>query len=157
MLIAPNHIQRDTGELTVLETAQTQGAISGKYYFEAGAVLYSKIRPNLVKATIAPCNGLCSADMYPLVAKPSLRSEYLLDILLSTRFTQYAVSGSARTGIPKLNRDHLAKYTCKIPSLSEQDQYLQITSTVRATRAELSDRIATLKLIKQSIMQEISG
>ena len=43
LLIAPNHIESGTGQLLATETAREQGADSGKYAFDAGAVLYSKI------------------------------------------------------------------------------------------------------------------
>ena len=66
VLIAPNHIQSGSGQLLKQETADEQGANSGQYLVSRGQVIYSKIRPNLRKATIAPCDCLCSADMYPI-------------------------------------------------------------------------------------------
>ena len=43
-LIAPNHIESGTGRITEIESASQQAAISGKYLFDQGAVIYSKIR-----------------------------------------------------------------------------------------------------------------
>lgn len=154
-LIAPNHIESETGKLLQLESARDQNAISGKYLYESGAVLYSKIRPNLVKATIAPCKGLCSADMYPLLPKASIRSGYLLEILLSDRFTQYAVSGSMRTGMPKLNREHLAGYMCHIPTLQEQDEYIAMSSSVHSVGETVSKRIGELLTLKTSVLKRM--
>jgi type I restriction enzyme S subunit len=71
-LIAPNHIESGNGRLIVLETAEEQGAESGKYLCQAGDVVYSKIRPALRKVCIAPKDCLCSADMYPLKAHSGL-------------------------------------------------------------------------------------
>jgi type I restriction enzyme, S subunit len=150
-LIAPNHIESGTGRITNLETAQQQAAISGKYLFEAGAVLYSKIRPSLMKAAIAPCRALCSADMYALIPKASIRNEFLLEVLLSDRFTRFAVSGSMRTGIPKLNREHLSQYRCRVPSLDEQDAYLDRVREVRSAESLLDQR----KLVAQSLKSRI--
>lgn len=150
-LIAPNHIESGTGRITNLETAQQQAAISGKYLFEAGAVLYSKIRPNLVKAAIAPCRALCSADMYALIPKANIRNEFLLEVLLSDRFTRFAVSGSMRTGIPKLNRAHLSQYRCRVPSLDEQDAYLDRVREIRSAGSLLDQR----KLVAQSLKSQI--
>ena len=139
-----------------LVTAREQGAISGKYLFEPGAVIYSKIRPNLAKTAIAPVRGLCSADMYPLVPRPSIRKEYLLEILLSDRFTQFAVSGSMRTGIPKLNREHLAQYECRIPSLDEQDAYLEVAVGLRTVDQSILRRVNSLLRVRSSLLQELS-
>lgn len=153
-LIAPNHIESGTGRITNLETAQEQAAISGKYFFDAGAVLYSKIRPNLVKAAIAPCRGLCSADMYALLPNATLRKEFLLEVLLSDHFTRFAVSGSMRTGIPKLNREHLSQYRCRVPSLEEQDEYLRRVRDVRAAADMVSQRITSAQKLKSMTLAE---
>ncbi len=65
-LVAPDHIESKTGLLISQKTAREQGAISGKYEFSPGDIIYSKIRPYLRKAVLVDFSGLCSADMYPL-------------------------------------------------------------------------------------------
>lgn len=156
-LIAPNHIESGTGRITMIESAIKQAAISGKYLFEPGAVVYSKIRPNLVKAAIAPCRGLCSADMYALMTKESLRNEYLLEILLSDHFTQFAVSGSMRTGIPKLNREHLVQYRCHVPDIETQDVYLAGIRAIREAELSLDQRRMATRRLKNQILAEEMG
>ena len=155
-LIAPNHIESETGKIIFIETANQQGAISGKYLFDPGAVIYSKIRPNLVKATIAPCKGLCSADMYALNATNKLRNEYLLEILLSDNFTQFAISGSSRTGIPKLNREYLARYKCVVPEMQKQDEYISRVRMIRSAELSLKQRKDEIrKFMGQVIIESI--
>jgi type I restriction enzyme S subunit len=151
-LIAPNHIEPGTARIITIESASQQAAISGKYLFEPGAVIYSKIRPNLVKAAIAPCRALCSADMYALITKESLRNEFLLEILLSNHFTKFAVSGSMRTGIPKLNREHLAHYKCDVPDLEKQDEYLARVRALREAESSLNQRRNTTHKLKNQII-----
>lgn len=46
ILIAPNHIESVTGRLLFTETAEEQGADSGKYLVQTGDVIYSKIAPS---------------------------------------------------------------------------------------------------------------
>jgi type I restriction enzyme S subunit len=154
-LIAPNHIQSGTGEIIELISTKEQEAISGKYFFNEGSVIYSKIRPELIKATIAPCSGLCSADMYALIPKQTLRKEYLLEILLSDSFTQFAISGSKRTGIPKLNRTHLAQYSCNVPDLQKQQSYLNKVFPVHKSRESLLKRTHESKAIKKAFLDEL--
>ena len=124
-LIAPNHIESKTGRLLAMETAEEQGAISGKYAYSAGTVLYSKIRPALAKACIAPEAGMCSADMYPIVPDHRLRPEYLLMQLLSARFTEWATLESMRVAMPKINRETLGNFRLRVPPLPMQDGYIQ--------------------------------
>jgi type I restriction enzyme, S subunit len=109
-LIAPNHIESGTGRLLLVETARDQAAESGKYTFPAGTVLYSKIRPALAKACIAPERGLCSADMYPIIPSSRLLPAYLLMQLLSETFTDWAVLESMRVAMPKINREALGAF-----------------------------------------------
>ncbi|MGH8608073.1 MAG: restriction endonuclease subunit S [Gammaproteobacteria bacterium] len=101
-LVAPNHIKSGTGKITDHETADEQGADSGKYEVRQGQIIYSKIRPNLRKAAIASVDCLCSADMYPIaVRETELRPAYLLLLLLSAPFTKYAVDCSLRVAMPQ--------------------------------------------------------
>jgi restriction endonuclease S subunit len=154
-LIAPNHIEGETGRLLGIETAAAQSAISGKYLYEAGSVLYSKIRPNLVKATIAPCKGLCSADMYALKPNKTLNKEYLLELVLSDVFTQFAVSNSMRTGMPKLNRAQLEMFNFTVPPIEAQENYLQKTLAVRTAWKEVSARKNKLAIFKKRFLKEV--
>ena len=81
-LVAPDHIESGTGRLLQKETAAEQQAISGKYIFEKGDVVYSKIRPYLRKAILADFDGLCSADMYPLRPAPNVSGGFVLASML---------------------------------------------------------------------------
>jgi type I restriction enzyme S subunit len=111
-LVAPNHIESGSGAISKYETAKLQGAISGKYEVQAGDIIYSKIRPYLKKAAIAKVDCICSADMYAIDGIDAT-NEYLLSAMLGGHFTNYANSVSARTGMPKINRQDLLAY--KIP------------------------------------------
>ncbi len=126
VLIAPNHIESGSGRLIAQQTAAEQGADSGKYLVSRGQIVYSKIRPNLRKATIAPSDCLCSADMYPITPSSSeLLPEYFLLLLLSQPFTKFAVDASMRVAMPKVNREALADCPLWYPSLGEQADILK--------------------------------
>ena len=131
ILVAPNHIRIGTGEIIHLETADNQGADSGKYEVRRGQVIYSKIRPNLRKAAIAPLDCLCSADMYPIAVRATeLRPAYLLLLLLSLPFTNYAVDCSLRVAMPKVNREALGGCWFWYPSRKAQDAILEFIENV---------------------------
>ncbi|WP_181028408.1 restriction endonuclease subunit S [Pseudoclavibacter sp. RFBA6] len=150
-LIAPNHIQSKTGHLLYLETAQEQAAISGKYLVRPGQVLYSKIRPALVKAVIAPTRCLSSADMYAFSTRSSavLRNGFLYWLLLSKPFTDYAIDQSARVAMPKLNQNTLGAAPVWYPSVREQARIERVleasTSRLDATIADAREAIALSK------------
>lgn len=121
VLFAPNHIEKATGRILFTETAEQQGADSGKYLCKKGEVLYSKIRPALAKAAICPeSTALCSADMYPISAANGLSNQYLLWLILSDGYTSMVTLDSDRVAMPKVNRDTLDLYKIPVPPLAEQ-------------------------------------
>ncbi|GEQ98149.1 restriction endonuclease S subunit [Iodidimonas gelatinilytica] len=119
-LIAPDFIESGTGVLDEPPPAEQQGAISGKYHFAAGTVVYSKIRPLLAKVCISPFDALCSADMYPIIPSDSLDNNFLFFQLLSNHFTSFAVMESLRVAMPKVNRETLGAFPILIPPIDEQ-------------------------------------
>lgn len=122
ILVAPNHIESRTGEVTHTETSADQGAMSGKYLCKQGDVLYSKIRPALRKVVLAEDDCLCSADMYALRPSERLMPEYLQYFLLSEDFSAWAELESARVAMPKINRETLSAIRIPVPPLEEQER-----------------------------------
>ncbi|MGE8680366.1 MAG: restriction endonuclease subunit S [Achromobacter marplatensis] len=121
ILVAPNHIESRTGEITHTETSADQGAISGKYFCKQGDVLYSKIRPALRKVALAETDCLCSADMYALRPSERLVPQYLQYFLLSEDFSTWAELESARVAMPKINRETLSAIRIPVPPREEQE------------------------------------
>lgn len=126
--IAPENIEEGTGRVFKLKTAEELKLISGKYAFAPNDVLYSKIRPYLRKATLAPIHGTCSADMYVLTSTVLIH-EYLFLWLLTDAFTNQAVSYQDRTGIPKINRQQLDSTWIAVPPKLEQKSIVDILLT----------------------------
>ncbi len=115
------NIEAQNGRLINLKTAKEEGLISGKYLFDDGMVIYSKIRPYLVKVARPNFKGLCSADIYPLSPfSDKISKDYLFYLLISQEFTDYAIAGSSRAGMPKVNRGYLFDYSFSLPPLETQ-------------------------------------
>lgn len=154
-LIAPDHVGSQTGRLVKKESAAAQGAISGKYLVRPGDVIYSKIRPYLQKAHKCDFEALCSADMYPLTPRPGVNSSFVLHSILGRDFTNFAVSVSARSGIPKVNREELAEYRMEVPGEVEQRAIGKALDDADDVIAGLERVIAKNQGIKQGIMQQL--
>jgi type I restriction enzyme S subunit len=153
------NIATKTGELSELKTAREEGLISGKFVFDATMVLYSKIRPYLMKVARPDFRGLCSADIYPLSVKSGeLNRDYLFHLLLSPDFTDYANAGSARAGMPKVNRDHLFSYRVSLPSVSTQKKLATELDALHQETQRLESiyqrKIAALDELKQSLLRQ---
>lgn len=136
LCIGADSIECHTGRLITHPTVSDVLPKSGKYWFDAGDVLYSKIRPYLAKAALAETGGYCSADMYPLRCNETLRPDYLLALLLTRAFTDFATAESVRAQMPKLNRETLFGYRFPVPPVGLQDQFGERTASIRSIQSQ---------------------
>ncbi|MBV5306466.1 MAG: restriction endonuclease subunit S [Desulfobulbaceae bacterium] len=155
ILVAPDHIESGTGRLLNSQTARQQAAISGKYRFLPGDVVYSKIRPYLRKVWLATFEGICSADMYPFRPGIEIDSQFLLMTLLSERFSRFATSVSERSGFPKINRTELSFFRFALPFKKEQERIAQVAQAFE--NKLLAEQVCKVKLIslKHGLMHDL--
>ncbi len=151
--IGPANIISHTGELVELKFAKDENLKSGKYLFDKGMVLYSKIRPNLNKVAKATFKGICSADMYPLIPMDFVTTEYLLFALKTKRFLDYAVSNSGRANIPKINREALMAFTTPLPPLPLQQSFAARITAIEQQKQRISASIKDLETLQALRMQ----
>lgn len=138
-LFAPNHIESGTGRLLGVESADAQGAESGKYLVEAGEVVYSKIRPALRKLIVAPFKGLCSADMYPVQPTSRVDARFLFYAMLGEGFSKYTLLESDRVAMPKINREALGECVFVYP---QRDQQVRIATFLDRKTAAIDALVA---------------
>lgn len=135
--IAPDNIEGWTAKLLPYLSVKEAGVFSGKHLFSRGSILYSKIRPNLAKVTVADFEGLCSADMYPI--RPYIYREFLVKYMITPVFVDQSVSEENRVAMPKINQAALSNILVPVPPLAEQHR---IVAKVDALMA-LCDRLET--------------
>lgn len=153
--IAPDNIEKDTGRLLSHQTVEESGVISGNHLFYRGQILYSKIRPNLNKLTVAPFDGLCSADMYPIESK--LPTLFMVYSMLSTYFvSQVSLIIQDRVKMPKINQEELGEIKVAVPSQQEMltiaDYLDSKCSEIDALLQNYEYQIATLEKISRRIL-----
>lgn len=125
--ISPASIEKNTGRIIRTCTVEQSGVSSPNHKFFVGQILYSKIRPMLNKVTIAPFDGLCSADMYPIETK--LVTEYLKYYLLSSSYLQQLPITGNRVKMPKINQEELGGTLILVPPEREQKQIVDFIRT----------------------------
>lgn len=154
--VGPDNIESATGKLSAGQTAAALGLVSGKYPFSPEDVLYSKIRPYLVKAALPTFAGICSADMYPLRPKSDrLDRVFLLYCLLSPGFTKQAISFQTRTGIPKINREQLGRVFLPLPPVGEQKQIGELMAAADAKLRAAERREDVLRRLSAITMSDL--
>ena len=161
--VGAGNIESKTSALVDIKTAREEKLISGKFLFDESMVLYSKIRPYLMKVVRPDFNGLCSADIYPLAPKPDvIMRDYLYYLLLAPTFTEYAIKGSARAGMPKVNREHLFAYKFVLPKVQDQKRISenldQIANETIRLESIFRQKLTALDDLKKSLLhQAFSG
>lgn len=156
--VGAGNIESRTGNLSDLKTSREEQLVSGKFPFDESMVLYSKIRPYLEKVARPSFSGVCSADMYPLApVEGQITRDFLFWLLLSRPFTDYAIKGSARAGMPKVNRDHLFQYETELPEIQEQRQIVANLDALQAEvfqiRSKYERDLSELDALRQSLLQ----
>lgn len=149
--ISPENIEKDSGKLLLpCKTVGEVGIISGNHLFHKGQILYSKIRPKLNKVCIAPFDGLCSADMYPIETNNDTR--YIMYCILSDGFLQQvSMITENRVKMPKINQTELSKLLLAMPNfLAEQKE---IADYLDAKCAEIDKLISK----KEQLVKELES
>jgi type I restriction enzyme S subunit len=153
--IGPENIESGTGRIHGVKTAKELDLISGKYLFDADAVVYSKIRPNLNKVCRPMFSGLCSADAYPMWPAKGLSPDFLCCYMLSELFVKQSVACSMRTGMPKINREDLNSLWVICPSESEQVAIYKTLSKWDQAIDPTEQLIAEKRLRRKGLIQQL--
>ena len=151
--IAPDNIESGTGRLLPYTTVRASAVFSAKHLFFSGCILYSKIRPALAKAVLADFDGLCSADMYPIL--PFISREYLHKYMLSEAFVRQSISEDNRVAMPKINQAALAKIIVPVPPLAEQLRIVAKVGELMALCDRLESQLTTAKEQSSRLLESV--
>ena len=125
--IGVDSIEKGTGILSGYRTVKEDNVISGKYVFTPKHIIYSKIRPNLNKVALPDFDGVCSADAYPILPKDGICNRlYLAYLMRSNHFLEYILKFSARSSMPKVNREQINGYQAPLPPIKLQEDFSYI-------------------------------
>ena len=154
--VAPEDMEKDTGRILRYKRVADAAVMSDNHLFNAGLILYSKIRPSLNKVAIAPFDGLCSADMYPISTNEDTR--WLLYYMLSNAFTEQVVVSTNRVKMPKLNKEELGNMKVVLPDRNTQikiaDYLDEKTAEIDSLIADKQRQVELLREYRKSLISE---
>lgn len=156
--IAPDCIEKDSGRLIKERTVSEAGVESWNQLFKQGQLIYSKIRPILNKVIIAPYDGLCSADMYPLDVHENIY--FVQFVMLSKYFVgQVGLITQDRVKMPKINQDELSNVYVAVPKRTEQQKIVDwLNEQLPRYDSLISEKeslINDLEAYKKSLIYEV--
>jgi type I restriction enzyme S subunit len=151
--VAPDNIESWTARLLPYTSIENAGVFSGKHFFRAGAILYSKIRPNLAKVTKVDFDGLCSADMYPVQAL--IDRDFLVLYMITGFFVNQSVSEDNRVAMPKINQAALSDILVPVPPLAEQHRIVAKVDALMALCDQLESSLTTATTTRSRLLEAL--
>ncbi len=147
------HVGQGTGTLS--GHTSTSEESSQKAVFRKNDVLFGRLRAYLRKFWLADCDGVCSTEIWPLVAKPAcVVPAFLFQLVRTDRFIE-AASTAYGTHMPRSDWSVVRALEVLSPSLPEQTAIAAVLSDMDAEIAVLEAKLAKARLVKQGMMQEL--
>ena len=144
--ISPENVESETGK--VLDFYSTYDSVGVK--FQAGDVLFNKLRVYLSKVVFAEYSGYSLGEM--IVIRPALQDtgKYLFYLMLSPRFIAYCDSISYGVKMPRTSVDDILNAQIPLASYQEQTQIANFLNHKTAKIDELrSNEQRSLELLKE--------
>ena len=113
------------GRLIVRKTVGERKAIGDKTVFSKGDILYSKLRPYLLKILVAPECGICTPEIVPFQMYGGIVSEYIVNFLRSPYIDNLINSITYGVKMPRVGTETMTTLFVPIPPLSEQVRIVQ--------------------------------
>ncbi|PZP23180.1 MAG: hypothetical protein DI613_17945 [Kocuria rhizophila] len=139
----------------ILGDSDVSGSLSLKTRFEAGDVLFGKLRPYLRKYWLADRGGYCSTEVWALRSVSSgLVSSYLRYVVEQDDFIERA-SVAHGTHMPRADWNVVATYDLRLPSVKEQEAIAGVLLDADAEIEALDRRLESARAVKAGMMQEL--
>ncbi len=150
------------GRLLEQKTVEERKAVGDKTFFDSGDILYSKLRPYLLKILVAPDCGICTPEIVPFKVFGKLDPEYVVAFLKCPYVDGVINSVTYGVKMPRVGTETMTELLVPIPPLSEQKRIVEKLNEVTPftdSYAEAYVRAAELNqqfpdLLKKSILQE---
>ena len=150
------------GRLLERKTVGERKAVGDKTFFDSGDILYSKLRPYLLKILVAPDCGICTPEIVPFKVFGKINPEYIVAFLKSPYLDVVINSVTYGVKMPRVGTETMTGLLVPLPPLSEQKRIVEKLSEViplTNSYAKVYVRAAELnqefpELLKKSILQE---
>ena len=149
------------GRLLCKKRVSERKAIGDKTLFFRGDILYSKLRPYLLKILVADDDGICTPEIVPFKMYGGINPEYIVFYLQSPYVDNYINSITYGVKMPRVGTETMVSLLVPLPPLNEQNRIVNKIKEVIPTVAEYekaTDQIDNLnnsfpEQLKKSILQ----
>ena len=149
-------VEKDTTKVLQHLTFAERQSKSTKNKFNAGDVLYGKLRPYLNKVTFADRPGVCTTEIVPIKPNEAVHGRYLFHWLRHPAFLTYVTEVSHGVNMPRLGTDAGRDAPFVLAPKAEQkrvaDKLDTVLTRVDAVNTRLARVAPLLKRFRQSVL-----
>ena len=150
------------GRLLEYKTVGERKAVGDKTVFTKGDILYSKLRPYLLKILVAPDDGICTPEIVPFRVYGGIDPSYIVNYLKSPYVDNLINSITYGVKMPRVGTETMTSLLVPIPPLEEQRRIVEkideVASAVSAYDVAYQKNEALNstfpEALKKSILQE---
>lgn len=150
-------IEKDSSRLLQRITFAQRRPKSTKTRFQAGDVLYGKLRPYLNKVLIADRPGYCTTEIIPIRTGPNLDNRYLFYWLKHPAFLKYVEAKSHGMNMPRLGTDTAKAAPFVLAPRNEQtriaDQLDKLLARAQTCNKRIDAIPPLLKRFRQAVLE----
>jgi type I restriction enzyme, S subunit len=147
------HIPRRSLALDAWETTTELG--SNKLEFKKGEVLFGKIRPYFHKVSVAPFDGLCSADTIVIRSRRPEHYAIVVGCVSSDEFVALATATSNGSKMPRANWSVLQEHPIAIPTLSVAGQFSAVVDPAIQQMQALIFQVQNLRRTRDLLLPRL--
>ena len=147
------HIGQRNSQL--LGWAPSETSVSVNSVFEAGDVLFGKLRPNLRKCVSAPFSGYCSTDILVLRVRNGNDPGFAARVFQTEAVGAEAERTSMGTKMPRTSWKGLSQFRVPIPEPKHQSKIAEVLDTLDAAIRGTEGVVAKLRAMKQGLLHDL--
>lgn len=148
----------DSNNLVIERTGTPDDVIGTKLKIHKGDIIFGKRRAYLRKVAVSHFDGIASAHSMILRANEKhIEKDFLPFFMQSDAFMSRAVQISEGSLSPTIKVKTLAQQEFTLPKKEKQKELVTLFKQFDETRQQLRQQKATLKLLKQKLLNEILG
>jgi type I restriction enzyme S subunit len=147
------HIPRRSLALDSWEITNEIG--SNKLEFKKGEVLFGKIRPYFHKVSVAPFDGLCSADTIVIRSRFPEHYAIIVASVSSDAFVAEASATANGAKMPRANWEVLEKFLVMIPKDNVAEKFSKLFGDIIAQQQLLVSQINNLRQTRDLLLPRL--
>lgn len=110
------------GKILQYKNVEESTSIGEKTLFRAGEVLYSKLRPYLLKILVAPKDGICTPEIVPFSLYGDILPEFIVVFLKSPYVDDFINVATYGIKMPRVGTQTMTALLVPLPPLREQQR-----------------------------------